>query len=187
MPIKKILIAVFFTFGTLPALFATPPAGDFFIDEVPATDTALFVRQVRAEFERINKANPSARTFKWEYDSTCSDQYQSGKVTLYTLNGDVVKVHSEGYAEHGSWKEDFYFRSDTLFFMYQNNAYGGAQNPEEFNYQNRYYMQDNKLIKAIETGEANDTDYVQRLSGTAYALRNAKSAAEVAKILSCGE
>lgn len=182
---KKILIAAFFTFGTLPALFATPPADDFILEEVPFTDTVLFVQQVRAEFERINKANLSARTFKWEYDSTCSDQYQSGKVTLYTLNGNVVKVHSEGYTEHGSWKEEFYFRSDSLFFICQNNAYGGAQNPEEFSYQNRYYMQDNQVVKAIETSEANVADYVRRLSSTAYALQKAKSAVEVARILSC--
>ncbi len=193
MPVKNFIRPLLFALCIIPVALTGRPVpaaaatSEGIFSDAPAEDTASIVRQIRSEFEAINNAKLKATTFKWEYDSTCTEQYEAGKVTLYTLNGVVVKVYSEGDAEHGSWKEEFYFKKDTLFFIYQNNAYGGAQNPAEFKYQNRYYLQDNELIKAIETGDPNDRDYVQRLMQTAYALRKAGSAMEVARIFSCGE
>ncbi|MCH5600271.1 hypothetical protein [Niabella ginsengisoli] len=107
---------------------------------------------------------------------------------LFYSNDAIVKVLNVGAEDHGSWKEEYYFDNGDLIFIYQNNTYGGAVNPDEFSYQNRYYLHKGRLLKSIESNKdmhLNESD-IKELAKTAFKLLKAKNSSEMARIFSCG-
>lgn len=156
-----------------------------------SSTTETKVQQIRAEYARINKASLTAKTLKWESPEECQPSFQSGTVTFYSEKGKLVKIYSEGGEDHGEWKEEYYFKDGRLFFIYQNNAYGGAADPTANKIQNRHYIDNDLVIKSMETSSVKDAEKagqeeLTRLIKTVNALKTAVGKERVAKILSCG-
>lgn len=156
-----------------------------------STGSDAMLQQIRTEYARINKAKLTAKTIKWESPEDCQPPYQGGSVTYYSEKGKLVKIYSEGGEDHGEWKEEYYFKDGKLFFIYQNNAYGGAADPTANKIQNRHYIHNDAVLKSIETSSVKDAEKMgpeelARLLKTANALKAATGKDQVAKILSCG-
>lgn len=144
------------------------------------------IRKIRAEYEQINKSTLTRKAVRWSSPDSCQPAYMEGTVTYFYKNAQLVKIYSEGGEDHGEWKEEFYFRDGKLFFVYQNNAYGGAANPVEVKYQNRYYFDEGKLIWKIQSKGAPDTEVAQ-LMKLAARLAATTGKAEVSRIMGCGD
>lgn len=147
------------------------------------------VQQIRAEYARINNAALTAKTILWKSPAGCEQPYQEGKVTFYYERGKLVKLYSEGGEDHGEWKEEYYFKNGQLIFIYQNDAYGGAANPTEYTYQNRYYVRDNKIFYKLESREETKSDeaQLQRLLRRISAIRTSTTSAQLSKVMACDE
>lgn len=175
-PKKGLLLALIF-----PALLSYSYA-----QTKPAATSEARVQQIRADYEQINKATLTKKAVHWITPDSCQPGYMEGTVTYFYRNNQLVKIYSEGGEDHGEWKEEFYFREGKAFFIYQNNAYGGAENPVAIKYQNRYYFDQGKLIRKIQSKGAPDSNEEQlvKLAARLYATTDK---AAVAGIMGCGE
>ncbi|WP_114790001.1 hypothetical protein U0035_11825 [Niabella yanshanensis] len=152
-----------------------------------ASDTAAIIQHIKEVYTNINKEQLTQKSFEWEADTTCEAPPMGGTLTYFYRGNELVKMWNAGGEDHGSWKEEYYFDEDQLVFIYQNNTYGGAANPDEVSYQNRYYFYNNQLIKKIEgeSGAQLSTSSVHDLSKTIYRLKQAGNSAAISRILSC--
>lgn len=150
-------------------------------------DSTRIIKEIKAAYQRINAAALTKKSFEWESDTLCEAPPMGGTVTYFYEGDKLVKVFNDGGEDHGEWKEEYYFKDGALFFIYQKNAYGGAANPTEVKYENRYYFDKDRLVSKIESIEdgKNDADGLSRLKQTAYRLSRAKDAKEISKVLSC--
>lgn len=173
---KGLLLALLF-----PALLSYSYA-----QTATATAPEALVQQIRADYAQINKAVLTKKTVHWITPDSCQPGYMEGTITYCYKNNQLVKIYSEGGEDHGEWKEEFYFREGKLFFIYQNNAYGGAEHPVAIKYQNRYYFDQGKLIRKIQSKGAPDSNEEQlvKLAGRLYVTTDK---AAVARIMGCGE
>jgi len=154
----------------------------------PDTGTEAKVATIKASYKKINESKLKVNSIAWDNEklSDCPP-VMGGTAIFYSLNNKVVKVVNNGGEDHGEWKEEYYFSNGKLFFIYQNNAYGGAANPTEYKYQNRYYIDGDKVIKAIESKDKANEETIAGLIQTAYRLHKAKTKEEIARIMSCPE
>ncbi|MBZ4189672.1 hypothetical protein [Niabella beijingensis] len=151
-------------------------------------DTTVLVAVIRAEFERINKMPLTSKQFNWQSSEKCQPPYQEGTATYYYDKGTLVKIHNQGAEDHGEWKEDYYFRKGQLIFIYLDNAYGGAANPTAYKYQNRYYFNNNHLIKKLESTNPEyhlEQDRIADMIRIAGRLYGAADSNTISKILTC--
>ena len=157
------------------------------IVSAPASDTTLVIQHIKEVYANINKEQLSQRSFEWEADTTCEAPPMGGRLTYFYRGNELVKMLNVGGEDHGSWKEEYYFDNNQLVFIYQNNTYGGAANPDEVHYQNRYYFFNNQLVKKIESdsGAQLDAKAIEDLSKTVYRLKEAGNSAAISRILSC--
>lgn len=153
-----------------------------------STGKSRQVQDIRTEYTRINKASLTRKTISWKSPEACQP-YQEGKVTFYYEQGKLVKLYSEGGEDHGTWKEEYYFKNGQLIFIYQNDAYGGAANPTEYTYQNRYYLQDGKVFYKLESREETkaDEEGLRRLLRRIAAIRKATTSIQLGKVMACDE
>lgn len=153
----------------------------------PASDTALAIQHIKEVYANINKEQLTLKSFEWETDTACEAPPMGGRLTYFYRGKELVKMLNDGGEDHGSWKEEYYFDNNQLVFVYQNNTYGGAANPDEVSYQNRYYFSNNQLVKKIESnsGVQLDTRAIHDLSKTIYRLKEAGNSAAISRILSC--
>lgn len=156
-----------------------------------AQDTDKDIKQIRKEYQRINKARLTTKIIHWENDiEECLPPYLVGSVTYYYEKNKLVKINSEGGEDHGEWNEEYYFKDGKLFFIYQYNAWGGAENPTYNTLQLRIYIKDDEAIKTLQTSSVKDletlsADEIEEFIKTANALRTAITKEQVTKILSC--
>lgn len=157
------------------------------INVIKDADTNAIIKSIQADYGHINEAVLSKKTLHWATPDSCQPPYMEGDVTFFMKTGKLVKIYSEGAGEHSEWKEEFYFRDDKLFFIYQNNAYGGAANPTFFKYQNRYYIDNDAVIKKIESPQdaMPADDDVQRLIRLAYRLQGVTDSRSLAQVMAC--
>jgi hypothetical protein len=153
----------------------------------PGQDTTGTIQHIKEIYATINKQTLIQKSFEWETDTTCEAPPMGGTLTYFYRGNELVKMLNTGGEDHGSWKEEYYFDKGQLVFVYQNNTYGGAANPDEFAYQNRYYFANDQLIKKIESGSATQLDInaIQDMVATTYRLKEAGSSAVIARIFSC--
>lgn len=154
------------------------------------SDAETSVRQIRKEYQRINKAKLTTRTINW-INEECQP-YSEGKVTFYYENSKLVKIFSEGGEDHGEWKEEYYFKDGSLFFIYQNNAWGGAGTPTYYKLQRRIYIKEGKAFKTLETSSAKDLEKadgkeIERYILIANSLKITVTKEQVVEILFCNE
>lgn len=173
----------------LPALLLSGGMQPLQAQTQSSKDTAAaIVKQIRSEYEQINKAALTKKTVHWSTPDSCQPAYMEGNITYFYKNNQLVKIYSEGGEDHGEWKEEFYFREGQVFFIYQNNAYGGAANPVEFKYQNRYYFDKGKLVKTLQSkAEEQDSAAPARLVQQAIRLAAHTDKASVCRIMGCAE
>ena len=157
------------------------------IVSTPASDTVPIIQHIKEVYASINKEQLTQKSFEWEADTTCEAPPMGGTLTYFYRGNELVKMLNTGGEDHGSWKEEYYFDKNQLVFIYQNNTYGGAANPDEVRYQNRYYFSNNELVKKIESasGAQLDANAIRELSKTVYRLREAGNSTTISRILSC--
>ncbi len=157
-----------------------------------AQDTDKEIQQIRKEYQRINKAKLTSKTIKWENDiEACLPPEMSGSVTYFYEKNKLVKIYSEGGEDSGEWKEEYYFKNGVLFFIYQNNAWGGTEQPTFYKVQRRIYIRNNKAFNTLETVSSKDINKAtnEEINGyikIANALSKTSDKKEVTIILSCG-
>ncbi len=151
------------------------------------SDTTSIIEHIKEVYAAINKEKLTQKSFEWEADTTCEAPPMGGTLTYFYRGNELVKMLNTGGEDHGSWKEEYYFDNHQMVFIYQNNTYGGAANPDEASYQNRYYFSNNQLIKKIESdsGVQLDANAIGDLSKTIYRLKEAGNSAAISRILSC--
>lgn len=154
----------------------------------PDAATESKVAAIKARYKKVNESKLKANSITWNNEklSDCPP-VMAGTIIFYSLNNEVVKVVNNGGEDHGEWKEEYYFSNGKLFFIYQNNAYGGAAKPTEYKYQNRYYIDNDKVIKAIESKDKANEETITALIQTANRLYKTKTKEQVARIMSCPE
>lgn len=157
------------------------------IVSTPVSDTTSIIKHIKEVYANINKEQLTQKSFEWEADTTCEAPPMGGTLTYFYRGNELVKMLNAGGEDHGSWKEEYYFDNNQLVFIYQNNTYGGAANPDEVRYQNRYYFSNNELVKKIESdsGVQLGANAVRELSKTVYRLKEAVNSAAISRILSC--
>jgi hypothetical protein len=146
----------------------------------PAGDPVI--TQIRREYQQIQSDRTLTRkeiAYETPPDAVNMPP-MGGTLTLFFRNGQVVKVLDDGGEDHGVWKEEYYYRpGGELFFIYANNAYGGAANPTEMQYQLRLYLHGGRVYKTLTTQSADNTldtsDYLRK----ANAFYKARTAADV--------
>ncbi len=188
----KILPAIVFVTVILGCTSApkqpeTVTADTSIIVSTPASDTVSVTEHIKEVYASINREKLIQKSFEWEADTTCEAPPMGGTLTYFYRGSEIVKILNVGGEDHGFWKEEYYFDNNQLVFVYQNNTYGGAANPDEMSYQNRYYFSDNQLVKKIESNSdvELDSNALQDLVQTTYRLRDAGNSAAIARIFSC--
>jgi len=154
------------------------------------TDADRSVQQIRKEYQRINKAKLKAKTINW-INEECPP-YSEGKVTFYYENNRLVKIFYWGSEDHGEWKEEYYFKDGSLFFIYQNNAWGGAGDPGYYTLQRRIYIKDGKAFKILESSSVKDlakaaAKEIERYITIANLLKAATTEEQIVEIMFCAE
>lgn len=183
-----VLVAAIFGCNTAPKQPGTASADTLSaIVSAPASDTVPIIQHIKEVYTAINKEQLTQKPVEWEADTTCEAPPMGGTLTYFYRGNELVKMLNAGGEDHGSWKEEYYFDKNQLVFIYQNNTYGGAANPDEVRYQNRYYFYNNQLVKKIESdsGVQLDSNAIRELSNTVYRLREAGNSAAISRILSC--
>ncbi|RYD53123.1 MAG: hypothetical protein EOP52_02995 [Sphingobacteriales bacterium] len=148
---------------------------------LPDTADAV-VAQIRKEYQSI-QSDPTLTRKAISYETppdAVNMPPMGGTLTLFFRNGQVVKVLDDGGEDHGVWKEEYYYRpGGELFFIYADNAYGGAANPTEIKYQLRLYLHEGRVYKTLTTQSADNAldtdDYLRK----AKAFYNARTAADI--------
>jgi hypothetical protein len=189
MKILPVLVLV----AVIPGCTSTPKQPETvttdtsIIVSIPVSDTTSIIKHIKEVYANINKEQLTQKSFEWEADTTCEAPPMGGTLTYFYRGNELVKMLNAGGEDHGSWKEEYYFDKHQLVFIYQNNTYGGAANPDETSYQNRYYFSNNQLIKKIESdsGVQLDANAIGDLSKTIYRLKEAGNSAAISRILSC--
>lgn len=156
----------------------------------PASDTAGIVEHIKDVYAAINKEQLIQKSVDWVADTTCQAPPMGGTLTYFYRDTEIVKILNVGGEDHGSWKEEYYFEHNQPVFIYQNNTYGGAANPDEFAYQNRYYFKNNQLVKKIESDSTLqlDANTINKMLKTTNRLREAgDNSAAISRILSCND
>jgi len=156
-------------------------------NSVPASDTARAIQHIKEVYATINKEKLTQKSLKWETDTTCEAPPMSGTLTYFYRGNEIVKMLNAGGEDHGSWKEEYYFDNGQLVFVYQNNTYGGAANPDEFNYQSRYYFAGGQPVRKTasdNTMQLSD-EALHELVKTITRLKKADGNAAIARIFSC--
>lgn len=125
----------------------------------PAGDPVI--SQIRREYQQI-QSDPTLTRKDIRYETppdAVNMPPMGGTLTLFFRNGQVVKVLDDGGEDHGIWKEEYYYRADGQpFFIYANNAYGGAANPTEMKYQARLYLHQGRVYQLLTAGSAQQID-----------------------------
>lgn len=163
----------------------------FCVSMLWAQDTEKDIQQIRKEYQRINKTKLTAKTIKWENNIEECQPYSSGTVVLYSENNKVVKIFAETYDDHGSRKDEYYFKDGKLIFIYKNSAWGGAENPDYYIAQVRLYIKDGVLIEKLQTASEKDIPMITVEDAnleiiTSNALFKAKTEKQITSIMSCG-
>ena len=119
---------------------------------------------IRAEYRRINEASLTQKTVDWKAKTDEGLAVgASGQVVYFFENNKLVKIYSSGGEDHGEWKEEFYYdNTGKPFFVYRNNAYGGAMNPTEIKVQTRVYLKGGKIVKSLTTNTNYDDEQSMR-------------------------
>ncbi|MGN7784378.1 hypothetical protein ACTJIJ_07620 [Niabella sp. 22666] len=182
-----VLVAVIPGCTSTPKQPGTVTTDTSIIVSTPVSDTTSIIKHIKEVYANINKEQLTQKSFEWEADTTCEAPPMGGTLTYFYRGNELVKMLNAGGEDHGSWKEEYYFDKHQLVFIYQNNTYGGAANPDETSYQNRYYFSNNQLIKKIESdsGVQLDANAIGDLSKTIYRLKEAGNSAAISRILSC--
>lgn len=151
--------------------------------------TEALIRAVREEYQRINQAKLVKKELRWETDTSCEAPPMGGTVTFFYENNNLVKILNDGGEDHGTWKEAYYFRGGKLFFVYENNAYGGAADPEAMKYQTRYYIDSDQVFNVIASSKENlkDKEAQARMIRDIYRLSTAKDSRTISRLMSCPE
>lgn len=152
-------------------------------DEEAAADEDPVIATIRREYRRIQAAALMKKEVEYKANpgGEAAAVGVAGRVTWFYDGDELVKILDEGSEDHGEWKEEYYFEDGKLFFIYNNNAYGGAMNPTENKYQTRLYINDGKIYRQLTTRSfALDDGEKKRLLQRAQRLYNARTAKDVA-------
>ena len=124
-------------------------------------DTAAIIRQIRAEFQKINAHSAS---FKAETKDAWGGSTEGGEETLYyDSTGNLRKITTHDFGEMGQGWWELYIKNGLVFFAYQKvELYKKELAPdsrtdrwEEY----RYYLYKNKVIRFLTNGTKDSPEY----------------------------
>jgi hypothetical protein len=142
--------------------------------------------QIKQTYKNINSSTLKKQSVK--YSGLCG--IVDATITLYYLNGEIVKITDNGIGNGclaaEKWNYEYYFKNGKLIFSYEwiksfDNELGKYNIRET-----REYFLSNKLIKKIENQK---TTYPVNMrinfSDTRYLLKNVKTTNDIFNIFRC--
>lgn len=143
------------TVNTSPEKQNEPLTTDTIVQPAQANEMPEDLKSIRDEYARIHAASLQKEVVTKPVEPNMPPE--AATLTYYTENGKPVKIYHELFSDHGQMKETFYFINGRLFFIFRDNAWGGAGDPLENKYTARYYINNDTLLKKIVTHPLFDT------------------------------
>ena len=135
---------------------------------------------IRRDYAPINKRAPRLRKVKKQLSGF---SLEGGELTAYFDGPNVVKIVANHFGEGGGTLEEYYYRNGKLIFVYEKITHYDAPTSGRVASwsQNRYYFDNDKLIRWIDenTRTATDTSVIE--SKQAEYLGNSKLFTDAAR------
>jgi hypothetical protein len=119
-------------------------------DTAPAPDTEAAIAAIRRDFQRIEALGPAARAGEFALEGFSTE---GGAAQFFREGGRVVKIAVQHQGEMGHRLEDFYYRGDSLIFVFRRDAqyhrpFGEVRSTEE----NRFYFDGGRMVRWVGPG-----------------------------------
>ena len=142
--------------------------------------------QIKQTYKNINSSTLKKQSVK--YSNKCG--VVDATITLYYLNGEIVKITDNGIGNGclaaEKWNYEYYFKNGKLIFSYEWIKSFDNELGKNTIYETREYFLSNKLIKKIENQK---TTYPVNMrinfSDTRYLLKNVKTTNDIFNIFRC--
>lgn len=120
-------------------------------------NTNALVSKIRERYLQINRRS---RTYQKVKKSIKGKSTESGEMTAFFSNKQIVKITVIYYDEMGRGNVDFYFWEGKLIFVYEKNLqYDKPLTGRVISVKNhRYYFNEDRLIKWLEGKKNHDID-----------------------------
>lgn len=130
------------------------------IDTAAQASPAQAIKEIRAEYARINALQLIKESFKWEANG-CVDE---GVINYFFSDGKILKIVETGSIGDEAWVTEYYYKNGKFIFSHDVLTGGPAAGPQTKK-ELRTYVRNDTIVQSIE----NKTIIapVQRLLSTA--------------------
>ncbi len=144
------------------------------VAEPVSSQTPDPIPAIRKQYSAINKRAARFRKVRKELSGF---SLEGGQLIAYFDRGAIVKIVSRHFGEGGNTTEEYYYANGQLIFVFERISYYDRPMSGKVirTIENRYYFQDNKLIRWIdENGNSVSPNEDYRLKETELLERSNK-------------
>lgn len=128
-----------------PNNVAKSQAGSIKSTPAPPANPASAIKEIRAEYTRINALPLTKERFNWEADGCV----EGGVITYFFHDGKILKVVESGAIGDGSWVTEYYYKNGRFIFSYDVLIGGPAEGPETKK-ELRTYVSNDTVVQSLE-------------------------------------
>jgi Zn-finger nucleic acid-binding protein len=120
------------------------------IDTISRETENQIIKTITEQYNLINKNTGSYKTTEKNLD--CEECPEGAGMDIWLDKNDLKKIIARYFGETGKKEEEYYFKTDSLFFVsVKNFRYQSRMNPENaIIYESHFYFHNNKLISMID-------------------------------------